>query len=53
MSQVRADGVLAGGLTDRLAAAILIDVNHAGSQTRMAMMRALLAGAAVPLAVCA
>jgi len=40
------------GLTDRLATAIFFGVIHAGSQTRMAMMRALPARAAVPLAVC-
>jgi hypothetical protein len=39
-------------LTGRIAAAILSDVIHAGYQTRMAMMRALLAGAAAPLVVC-
>jgi hypothetical protein len=40
------------GLTNRSPAAILTQVIHAGSQTRMAMMRALIAGAAVPLVVC-
>lgn len=39
-------------LTERLATAIFIDVIHAGSQMRMAMMRALPAGVAVPLVVC-
>jgi hypothetical protein len=38
-------------LTDHPSNAILLDVINAGSETRMAMMRALLAGAAVPLAV--
>jgi hypothetical protein len=38
-------------LTDPTATVILPDVIDAGSETRMAMMRALLAGAAVPLVV--
>jgi hypothetical protein len=39
-------------LTYRSPAVIFYDVIHAGFQTRMAMMRALHAGAAVSLAVC-
>lgn len=38
-------------LTQSPRPAIFFDVIHAGSQTRMAMMRALLAGAVVSLAV--
>lgn len=38
-------------LTARRAAAMLFDVIHAGSQTRMAMMPALITGAAAPLVV--
>jgi hypothetical protein len=40
------------GLTNRLATVTFFDVIHAGSQTRMAMMRALPIRAAVQFAVC-